>query len=185
MLQKKNSKLLNKTREDIMSNVTFKNNPVKINGELPKKGDNAPDFILTKTDLSDVSLKDFKSSIIVLNIFPSIDTPVCAASVRRFNTEAGKLGNCKVLCVSKDLPFAHNRFCETEGIENVIPVCELRNCDFGSKYGIRIAEGPLAGLLTRSVVVIDQKGRIAYTQLVQEITNEPDYEDVLNFIKSM
>lgn len=168
-----------------MSTVTLKGNPVKIAGELPSKGSKAPDFLLTKSDLSDVTLKDFAGSILVLNIFPSIDTPVCAASVRRFNVDAAKLDNCKVLCISEDLPFAHSRFCETEGIKNVVTLSELRNRDFGDKYGIRIIDGALAGLLARSVVIINESGRIAYTQLVPEITQEPDYEAVLKYIKSL
>ena len=168
-----------------MSTVTLKGSPIKIAGELPAKGSEAPDFLLTKSDLSDVTLKDFAGSMLVLNIFPSIDTPVCAASVRRFNVEAAKLDNCKVLCISKDLPFAHSRFCETEGIKNVITLSELRNCDFGDKYGVRILEGALAGLLARSVVVINESGKIAYTQLVPEITQDPDFEAVLKYIKSL
>lgn len=167
-----------------MSTVNFKNTATKIKGSLPQVGTHAPDFVLTKTDLSDVKLKDFSGSILVLNIFPSIDTSVCAASVRRFNVEAAKLKNCKVLCVSADLPFAHGRFCEAEGIKNVIPLSEMRNCDFGDKYGIRILEGPLAGLFARSVVVIDAQGKVVYTQLVPEITVEPNYDEVLNFLKS-
>jgi thiol peroxidase len=168
-----------------MSTITLKGDPVKLSGNLPTAGNNAPDFILTKTDLSDVTLHDFAGSTLVLNVFPSVDTSVCAASVRRFNVEAAKLNNCKVLCVSLDLPFAHTRFCAAEGIEDVIPVSELRNRDFGDRYGIRMVSGPLAGLLARAVVVITAQGKIAYSQLVPEIVQEPDYEDVLNFIKKM
>ena len=168
-----------------MSTVTLKGKPVKIAGKLPGRGSAAPDFILTKSDLSDVTLKSFAGSVLVLNIFPSIDTSVCAASVRRFNMEAARLNNCKVLCVSADLPFAHMRFCEAEGIKNVITLSELRNRDFGDKYGVRILEGPLAGLMARAVVVIDARGKIDYTQLVPEITQEPDYETALNSIKSL
>jgi thiol peroxidase len=168
-----------------MGTVNFKSNRVEIKGWLPPVGSDAPDFVLTKTNLADVSLKDFAGNILVLNIFPSIDTPVCAASVRKFNVEAAKLDNCKVLCVSADLPFAHNRFCETEGIKNVIPASELRNRDFGDDYGVRILEGPLAGLLARSIVLIDGKGKVVYTQLVPEITHEPDYDEALDFIKSL
>lgn len=168
-----------------MATVTLKNNPVEIIGNLPTHGTKAPDFVLTKTDLSDVSLKDFAGLTLVLNIFPSIDTSVCAASVRRFNVEASKLENCRILGISLDLPFAHKRFCEAEGIKNVITVSELRNRDFGNKYGIRMTSGPLSGLLARAIVIIDSKGNIAYTQLVPEITQEPDYEKVLAFLKTI
>jgi len=168
-----------------MGTVTLKNNPVEITGKLPAPGTKAPDFVLTKTDLSDVTLKDFAGSTLILNIFPSIDTSVCAASVRRFNVEASKLENCRILGVSLDIPFAHKRFCEAEGIKNVITVSELRNRSFGDKYGIRMTSGPLSGLLARSIVVIDAKGNIAYTQLVPEITQEPDYDKVLGFLKTI
>jgi thiol peroxidase len=168
-----------------MSTVTLKGTPAKLTGDLPAVGSKASDFILTNTDLSDVSLGDFSGSNLLLNIFPSIDTPVCAASVRRFNQEASNLGNIKILCVSLDLPFAHSRFCETEGIKNVQSVSELRNREFGDKYGIRIIEGALAGLLARSIVIVDSQGNIAYTQLVPEIAEEPNYDEALSFIKTM
>jgi thioredoxin-dependent peroxiredoxin len=146
-----------------MARITFKGNPLNTSGNLPSVGAKAPDFKLTKSDLSDVSLKDFTGKKVVLNIFPSIDTPVCQASVRKFNEEASKLNNTVVVCVSKDLPFAHNRFCGAEGLKNVVSTSELRNQDFGSSYGVRIAEGPLAGLLSRAVVVLDEKGNVKYT----------------------
>ena len=165
--------------------VTLKGTPVKLIGDLPSVGTHVPDFILTKTDLSDITLEDFAGSMLVLNIFPSVDTSVCAASVRRFNLEASGLENVKILCVSLDLPFAHKRFCEAEGIKNVMTVSELRNRDFGDKYGIRMINGPLAGLLARSVLIIDGSAKVVYTQLVSEITQEPDYEAVLDFIKSL
>lgn len=165
--------------------VTLKGTPVKIPGDLPARGSLAFDFILTKTDLSDITLEDFAGSMLLLNIFPSIDTSVCAASVRRFNLEASRLENVRILCVSLDLPFAHKRFCEAEGIKNVMTVSELRNRDFGDQYGIRMINGPLAGLLARSVLIIDGSGKVVYTQLVPEITQEPDYEAVLDFIKSL
>lgn len=168
-----------------MNTVTLKGTPVKIIGELPEIGSYAPDFILTKTDLSDVTLEDFIGEFLVLNIFPSLDTSVCAASVRRFNLEAATLHDVKILCVSLDLPFAHMKFCESAGIKNVTTVSELRNRDFGDKYGIRMINGPLAGLLARTVIVIDKVGKIIYSQLVPEITQEPDYEEVLNFIKTL
>ncbi|MBI4848956.1 MAG: thiol peroxidase [Nitrospirae bacterium] len=166
-----------------MAEITFKGSPVNTIGELPQAGEQAPDFLLTKTDLSDISLKDVAGKIVVLNIFLSIDTPVCAASVRRFNAEVDKLSNTVVLCVSSDLPFALSRFCCAEGLNNVIPVSELRNRAFGNRYGVRIAEGPLAGLLARSVVILDEKGKVIYTELVKEITEEPDYEKVLRALR--
>lgn len=167
-----------------MANVTFKGNPAKTKGELPKVGSKAPDFTLTKTDLADISLKDFAGKKIVLNIFPSIDTSVCQASVRKFNEEVSKLNNTVVVCASVDLPFALNRFCGAEGIKNVVPASELRNRAFGDSYGVRIAEGPLAGLLSRAVVVLDENGTVKYTQQVPEITQEPDYNAALNALKN-
>jgi thiol peroxidase len=139
--------------------------------------------MLTKTDLSDVSLKDFTGKKIVLNIFPSIDTPVCAMSVRRFNTEISNIGNTVVLCASLDLPFAHARFCGAEGLNDVISVSELRNKEFGNAYGVRIIDGPLTGLLARAIVVLDEKGKVVYTQLVPEIKEEPNYEAALAMLK--
>jgi thiol peroxidase len=163
----------------IMSQITLKGNPINTSGTIPEAGSKAPDFLLTKSDLSDVTLGDFKGKTVVLNIFPSIDTPVCATSVRKFNTEATRFDNAVVLCVSRDLPFAHARFCGAEGLENVISVSELRNLDFGEKYGVRIVDGPLVGLLARAVVVIDPDGRVSYSQLVPEIAEEPYYEGAL------
>ena len=166
-----------------MAQITLKGNPINTIGELPKTGSQAPDFKLTKTDLSDISLKDYAGKRIVLNIFPSLDTDVCANSVRRFNSEAGKLDNTVVLDVSKDLPFAHNRFCAAEGLENVVSTTELRNDVFGNDYGVRIVDGPLTGLLSRAVVIIDENGKVVYTEQVPEIAQEPDYEAALNSLK--
>ncbi len=166
-----------------MAKITFKGNPVTTSGELPATGDPAPNFLLTRTDLSDVSLKDFSGKTIVLNIFPSIDTPVCAASVRKFNAEINKHANAVVICASADLPFAHARFCGAEGLENVISGSQLRNREFGKSYGVRISSGPLAGLLARAVVIIDEAGNVAYTQLVGEIADEPDYDGALALLK--
>ncbi len=166
-----------------MAKTNLKGNAINTIGELPALGTAAPDFILTKNDLADVSIKDFKGSTIVLNIFPSIDTPVCATSVRKFNERAAKLNNIAVLCISKDLPFAQGRFCGAEGIKNVTTLSELRNCDFGKNYGVRIVDGPLAGLFARSIVVIDSNGKIAYTQLVSEITEEADYDKAIASLK--
>jgi len=166
-----------------MAQVTFKGKAVNTAGELPKIGSQAPDFLLTKTDLSDITLKDVAGKRVVLNIFPSVDTSVCAMSVRRFNAEISKVENAVVLCISRDLPFAHARFCGAEGLDNVVSVSELRNLDFGKSYGMRITDGPLAGLLARAVVILDVKGKVLYTQLVPEITEEPDYDAAMNILK--
>jgi thiol peroxidase len=165
-----------------MAQITFQGNPAHTVGELPKVGEQALDFILTKPDLTDISLKDVSGKKVVLNIFPSIDTPVCATSVRRFNTEINKYKDAVVLCISLDLPFAHARFCGAEGLRNVVSVSELRNRDFGNHYGLRIKDGPLAGLLARAVVVLNEKGKVIYTQLVHEISEEPAYEDALKIL---
>ena len=162
-----------------MAEIMLKGNPIHTIGDLPETGSQAPEFTLTKTDLSDVRLSNFKGKRVILNVFPSIDTEVCAASVRKFNEEAGKIENTEVLCASLDLPFAHNRFCSVEGIENVSPVTELRNQDFGNDYGLRIIDGPLAGLLSRAVVVIDENGKVIYTEQVPEIAQEPDYQSAI------
>ena len=167
-----------------MPETTFKTRPVHITGELPEVGAQAPDFLLTKTDLSNISLKDVSGKKIILNIFPSIDTPVCSTSVRRFNEEISKFHNAIVICASMDLPFAHARFCETEGMENVIAVSEMRNREFGDNYGVRIKDGPLAGVFARAIVVIDENSKVIYTQLVGEITEEPDYDRALNTLEN-
>lgn len=151
-------------------------NPVNINGNLPAVDSTAPAFTLVKADLSEVTLADLKGKNIVLNIFPSIDTGVCAASVRRFNKEAADLANTVVLAVSADLPFAGGRFCGAEGIENVATASVFRNPEFAKDYGVMMADGPLKGLLARAVVIIDAAGKVIYQQLVPEITEEPDYE---------
>ena len=163
-----------------MTKITLKGNPINTVGSLPHTGNSAPEFILTKTELTDVTLADFKGKKIILNIFPSLDTSVCATSVRRFNAEAEKLNNTVVLCVSRDLPFAHNRFCTVEGLKNVIPLSELRNIDFGKDYGVVITDGPLEGLFSRAIVVINEAGKVVYTEQVPEIAQEPDYEKALN-----
>jgi len=166
-----------------MAVFNFDGNPTNTVGDLPVVGENAPDFLLTKTDLADITLKDLAGKKVVLNIFPSVDTPVCSASVRRFNSEISSYPNAVVLCTSLDLPFAHSRFCETEGLKDVIPVSELRNRDFGEAYGVRIVDGPLAGLLARAIVVIDAQGKVIYAKLVEELKNEPAYEEVLDVLK--
>ena len=162
-----------------MATTNFKGQPVKLIGEFIQVGKVAPDFELVKSDLSSFALKDLKGKNIVLNIFPSLDTGVCATSVRKFNKMAAGMKDTVVLAISKDLPFAQGRFCTTEGIENVIPLSDFRFSDFDESYGVRMADGPLAGLLARAVVVIGKDGKVAYTELVPEITQEPDYEKAL------
>jgi thioredoxin-dependent peroxiredoxin len=175
---------INSTKEETVKEIKLKGTPIHISGKIPAKGESAPDFVLTKNDMSDVSLKDFKGKKIVLNIFPSIDTGVCAMSVRKFNEEAVKLDNTVVLCVSEDLPFAHARFCSAEGIKNVVSVSDLRKKDFGKKYGIEILDGPIAGLLARTVIVIDENGKVKYVELVPEITQEPNYAAAIAALKN-
>lgn len=162
-----------------MTSITLKGNPVNTSGELPAVGSGAPDFTLTSADLKDVSISEYSGQVLILNIFPSLDTATCAMSVRRFNAEASKLSGTKVLCISMDLPFAQKRFCGAEGLEDVITLSCFRHTEFGERYGVRMMDGPLTGLLSRAVVIIDRDGRVAYTQQVPEITQEPDYEDVL------
>ncbi len=162
-----------------MATITLKGTPVNTYGELPLKGTKAPDFKLVKSDLSDFSLSDASGKKVLLNIFPSLDTSVCATSVRKFNNLAADKKNVLVLAISKDLPFAHSRFCSTEGIKNVITLSGFRDTVFGKNYGVEITTGPLAGLYSRCVVVIDNDGTVLYTQQVPEITMEPDYEAAL------
>ncbi|WP_080904227.1 thiol peroxidase [Parabacteroides sp. Marseille-P3160] len=166
-----------------MATIKFKGTDVHTNGNLPAVGSVAPDFKGVKGDLSEISLSELKGKRVVLNIFPSLDTSVCAASVRRFNKEASSLDNTVVLAISKDLPFASGRFCTAEGITNVTSVSAFRNSSFEDAYGLLLTDGPLKGLLTRSVVVVDEKGKIVYTELVPEITQEPDYEKALAVLK--
>ncbi len=162
-----------------MAEITLKGNKINTVGSLPAVGSSAPDFVLTGKDLSDVKLSDLSGKKVILNIFPSLDTEVCAASVRRFNAEANKVDNTVVVCASLDLPFAHGRFCTTEGLDNVVSASELRDRSFGDAYGVRIADGPLAGLLSRAVVVVDEGGKVVYTEQVPEIVEEPNYEAAL------
>ncbi len=162
-----------------MAQITLEGNPIETIGQLPAVNSPAPSFTLTKTDLSNCSLNDFSGQTVVLNIFLSLDTSVCAASVRRFNAETSALKNTVVLCISADLPFAHQRFCESEGLDRVIPLSVFRSPDFGRDYGITITSPPLTGLLSRSIVIIDPSGGVIYTEQVPEITREPDYEKAL------
>ena len=162
-----------------MAEITFKGTAIHTQGELPTVGSAAPDFKLTAGDLSEKSLSDFKGKKVILNIFPSVDTGTCAASVRKFNEEAAGLENTIVLCISRDLPFAQGRFCAAEGIENVVSLSEYKDNNFSEAYHLRIVDGPLAGLLSRSVVVIDQEGIVTYTEQVAETADEPNYENAL------
>ncbi len=160
--------------------TTFLGNPVGLLGEMPQVGDLAPDFEMVKGDLSTARLSDYQGKRVVLNIFPSMDTDVCAASVRRFNKEAASLQNTVVLCISKDLPFAQSRFCTANGIENVEPLSAFRCEEFDAMYGLRITTLPMDGLLARAVIIVDEKGVVTYTELVPEITQEPDYAAALD-----
>lgn len=155
----------------------------KTNGLMPAVGSMAPDFTGTDKNLNEISLSSFKGKYVVLNIFPSLDTPTCATSVRHFNKAAATLENTVVLCLSKDLPFAQNRFCSTEGIENVLPLSLFRSESFDSQYGLIISEGPLKNLAARAVIVVDTEGKIIYRQLVTTISDEPDYDSALKSIK--
>ena len=158
-------------------------NPVILLGEMPQVGDLAPDFEMVKGDLSTSRLSDYQGKRVVLNIFPSMDTEVCAASVRRFNKEVASLENTVVLCISKDLPFAQSRFCSANGIENVVSLSAFRCEEFDAAYGLRITSLPMDGLLARAVIVVDADGVVRYTELVPEITQEPDYDAVLSLLK--
>lgn len=166
-----------------MAQIFFQNIPVETSGNLPAVGTKAPDFTLVGGDLKDIRLSDYAGKRVVLNIFPSIDTGVCAASVRKFNKEANELPNTLILCVSMDLPFASARFCAAEGLENVVPASAFRSPAFAKDYGVEMVDGPLKGLLARAVVVIDGKGEIVYEQLVNQIVDEPDYAAVLKVLK--
>jgi thiol peroxidase len=163
----------------IMAKITFKGNPVKISGNLPAKGTQAPDFTLVKSDLSTLSLVEFRGKKVVMNIFPSIETSVCSTSVRKFNQMAAGMKNSVVLAISKDLPLAHKRFCTTEGIDNLVTLSGFRDSSFGKEYGVDTLEGPFTGLYARSVIILDEKGKVIYTQLVPETTEEPDYESAI------
>lgn len=166
-----------------MQTIYFKGSPVHTYGDIPAVGTQAPGFDLTSKDLTDVRLSDFEGKRVVLNIFPSLDTPVCAMSVRRFNKEAAELKDTAVICISKDLPFAMNRFCAAEGIENVTVASAFRSSMFTRNYGLGMVDGPLAALLARAVIVIDKDGKIIFSDLVDEITNEPDYEGAISVLK--
>jgi thiol peroxidase len=162
-----------------MASITLGGNPIHTSGELPKIGSKLADFQLVKNDLSITSLADFSGSKLVLNIFPSIDTGTCATSVRKFNESASKLENTKVLCISRDLPFAQKRFCGAEGIENVVNLSDFKDGSFGKTNGLEIVDSVLAGLHSRAIIVVDASGTVVYTEQVPEIANEPNYEAAL------
>ena len=167
-----------------MMTVTFKGQPVTLAGAFIAAGVKAPNFSLVKNDMSEYSLENNQGNYLILNIFPSLDTGVCATSVRRFNKIAAELTNTSVLCISKDLPFAQSRFCTVEGIDRIIPLSDFRyTSHFGEQYGVLITDGPMQGLLARAVVVIDPEGKVIYSELVSEITQEPDYNAVLELLK--
>ena len=166
-----------------MATVTLKGNPCNLKGTMPKVGAAAPDFTLTKSDLSSVDLGSLAGKKKVIVTVPSLDTPVCATETRRFNEKAAGLGNVEVLIVSADLPFAQRRFCETEGIKSVSAASDVRDRSFGERWGVAIADGPLQGVMARAVFVLDEKNVVRYTELVPEIAQEPNYEAALNAVK--
>jgi len=162
-----------------MATITLEGNEIHTVGELPAVGSDAPTFTLTNGEMGETSLADYAGKKIVLNIFPSIDTGVCAESTRRFNTAAGSLDDTVVLCISADLPFALSRFCGAENLNNVITLSTFRNPEFGDDYGVRISDGPIAGLMSRAVIVLDASGKVIHTEQVPEIVQEPDYDAAL------
>lgn len=166
-----------------MATITLKQNEIHTSGNLPATNTKANDFTLVKTDLSTSSLSDYKGKRVILNIFPSIDTATCAMSVRQFNKQAAALDNTVVLCISRDLPFAQARFCGAEGIDNVVMLSDFNEGSFGKSYGLEIIDGPLKGLHSRCVIVLDENHSILYTEQVPEIADEPQYEKALNILK--
>jgi thiol peroxidase len=162
-----------------MANITLGGNPITTNGNLPAVDSKAKNFTLTATDLSTKQLSDFSGKRKILNIFPSIDTGVCASSARKFNQEASALDNTVVLCISRDVPFAHNRFCAAEGLENVVMLSDFKTGEFGKSYGLEIQEGGFAGLHSRAIVVLDENDKVLYTEQVPEIGQEPDYSSAI------
>ncbi len=166
-----------------METVYFKGEPCHTSGNVPEVGTKAPCFTLVTPALKEISCADFKGKRVVLNVLPSLDTPVCAASVRHFNQDASTLSDTVVLCVSMDLPFAAGRFCEAEGLKDVIPASAFRSPSFAEKYGLELVDGPLAGLLTRAVIILDGDRNVIYTDLVNEITEEPRYNEALEVLR--
>lgn len=162
-----------------MASITLGGTPVKTIGALPSKNTTAPNFTLSKVDLSEASLDHYKGSKVVMNIFPSVDTGTCAKSVRQFNEEAAELENTQVLCISRDLPFAQQRFCGAEGIENVVMLSDFKTGAFGKDYGLEFGDGPFSGLHSRCIVVLDTNGKVVHTEQVQETADEPNYKAAL------
>jgi thiol peroxidase len=167
-----------------MTVITLNGSPLHTVGNLPAVGSKAPDFTVTKTDLGDIHLSHYHGKKIILNIFPSLDTSTCGAAMRKFNEIASELNDVLILCISEDLPFAQQRFCTAEHLQNVHPVSVFRHPEFGEKYGVLITDGPLTSLLSRAVVVIDEHGVVTYTEQVKELSNEPDYDAMLKAVKN-
>jgi len=166
-----------------MATITFKGTATQTSGNLPQVGDNCPQITLTKTDLSQTDLSEYRGKKVVLNIFPSIDTGICAMSAKAFNKHATENSNAVVLCVSKDLPFAHGRFCEAEGLKDVICTSSYKDDSFENGFNVLMTDGPLAGLFSRAVVVLDEEGKVAYTEQVSDIVQEPNYEAAIAALK--
>ena len=166
-----------------MTTITLNGSPLQTTGSLPQIGVHAPDFTVTKTDLGEIHLKDYVGKKIILNIFPSLDTPTCAKAMKQFNVIAQQLPTTLILCISADLPFAQKRFCVAEHLDNVQCVSTFRHPDFGKHYGVTILDQPLQGLLSRAVVALDETGHVIYTEQVKEIANEPDYKALLKAVK--
>lgn len=165
-----------------MSQITLKDKKINTYGNLPETGEKAPHFELVRSDLSNATLKDFRGKRVIMNIFPSVDTNVCATSVRNFNERASKLNNTEILCISRDLPFAQKRFVDDEGLKNITNLSDFRQGDFGKDYGVEMIDGPMAGLLSRVVIVLDEEGKVLHSQQVADIGDEPDY---LTALKSL
>jgi thiol peroxidase len=168
-----------------MADITFKGNPIHTSGELPAIGSKAPDFVLTTGGLEDVSLSAYAGKKKILNIVPSLDTGVCAASARRFDTEVAGMSDTVCLTISADLPFASSRFCKAEGVDNVITLSEMRDRSFGKDYGCEIVDGPFSGILSRAVIVLDAENTVTYTEQVPEIAQEPDYQAALAAVRAI
>lgn len=166
-----------------MTDIKFQGEVIHTSGSLPPLGTKAPDFTVTKTDLSEIRLKNYLGKKIILNIFPSLDTSTCASVMLRFNEIANDFKDVLILCISEDLPFAQKRFCAAEHVNNIQPVSVFRHPTFGKDYGVLITDGPLAGLLSRAVIILDEHGQVIYTQHVKELTDEPDYQSIISLLK--